>query len=103
MGNAKRFSVFFRLLTLMNFFWIPKKYQSSVAFYIHEKNSSGVLSQLGSHLGALGGFFRTGPGIRRWTGGKRIIGGACKDGCYDIVMNKMLVNSIGASPRNPLS
>jgi succinoglycan biosynthesis transport protein ExoP len=44
------------LIGIVTFFWIPKKYQSSVVFYIHEKNASGTLAMLGSQLGALGGF-----------------------------------------------
>jgi succinoglycan biosynthesis transport protein ExoP len=69
------------LVGIVTFFWIPKKYQSSVAFYIHEKNSSGVLSQLGSHLGALGGFLPS-------------MGGANADLCSDIILARQFLERV---------
>jgi uncharacterized protein involved in exopolysaccharide biosynthesis len=52
------------LVGSVTFFGIPKQYQSDVVFYIHENNSSGMLSLLSSQLGALGGFLpSTGGGV----------------------------------------
>jgi succinoglycan biosynthesis transport protein ExoP len=72
------------LTGIVTFFWIPKQYQSEVAFYIHEKNSSGMFSAVASQMGALGGLL---PSL---GGG----GGASADLCADIILARQFVTRI---------
>ncbi len=71
------------LMGLITYFLIPKKYQSEVAFYIHESNSSGMLSTLSSQLGALGGFLPGGIG-----------GGTNADLCSDIILARQFLKRV---------
>ncbi|HEY8464234.1 MAG TPA: GNVR domain-containing protein [Bacillota bacterium] len=70
------------IVGIVTFFWIPKQYQSDVAFYIHEKSSSGILSAFGSQLGALGSFL---PSVG---------GGANADLCRDIVLARQFLKRV---------
>lgn len=70
------------LMGIVTYFWIPKKYQSSVSFYINEKGSSRITSMLSSQLGSLGGFL---PGMG---------GSTNADLCSDIILARQFVERV---------
>jgi succinoglycan biosynthesis transport protein ExoP len=70
------------LVGIVTFFWIPKQYQSDVAFYIHENNSSGMLSMLNSQLGALGGLLPSAGG------------GVNADLCSEIILARQFLKRV---------
>ncbi|MGE5558468.1 MAG: GumC family protein [Bacillota bacterium] len=73
------------LLTgIITFFFIPRKYQSHITFYLQEKGSSGTLSMLFSQLGGLGGML---PGL---IGG----GETSADLCSEIVMARKFLEDV---------
>jgi succinoglycan biosynthesis transport protein ExoP len=70
------------LVGIVTFFWIPKQYQSEVAFYIYGKNSSGMLTALTAQMGALGGLLPNAGG------------NTSADLCSDIILARQFLERV---------
>ncbi|NLY92167.1 MAG: hypothetical protein GX081_11265, partial [Firmicutes bacterium] len=52
------------IVGIITYFFIPKKYQSSVVFYLDEGSQSGLSAALSAQLGGLGGLLPVGSGTK---------------------------------------
>lgn len=76
---------------VVTFFFIPKKYQSSITFYLQEKSPSGMMAALSSQLGSLSGLIPTGM----------LGGGANSDLCSEIVLAPSFLRKVLKSENLP--